>query len=118
MKKKLGSLLIAVTFVMSLGLAGCSSDKKAGTSDTGKKDVVVGFIYVGPVGDEGWTYSHDVARKELEKQLGVKTMLKESVKEDLAEVEKVCEEMINGGANVIIGTSFGFMDGKIGRAHV
>ena len=38
-------------------------------------------------------------------------MFKESVKEDLAEVEKVCEEMINQGANVIIGTSFGFMDG-------
>ncbi len=49
--------------------------------------------------------------KNLKKRLGVKTIFKESVKEDLAEVEKACEEMINQGANVIVGTSFGFMDG-------
>lgn len=111
MKKKLGSLLIAFTLIMSLVLVGCGSETKTETKGTESKEITVGFIYVGPVGDEGWTYSHDVARKELEKQLGVKTMLKESVKEDLAEVEKVCEEMINQGATVIIGTSFGFMDG-------
>ena len=111
MKKKLGSLLIAFTLIMSLALVGCGSETKTETKETESKEITVGFIYVGPVGDEGWTYSHDVARKELEKQLGVKTMLKESVKEDLAEVEKVCEEMINQGATVIIGTSFGFMDG-------
>ncbi|MBU3143510.1 BMP family ABC transporter substrate-binding protein [Clostridium sp. CF012] len=111
MKKKISSLLIAFTFVISLGLVGCSSEKKVETKVSEKKAIAVGFIYVGPVGDEGWTYSHDVARKELEKQLGVKTLSKESVKEDLAEVEKVCEEMINQGANVIVGTSFGFMDG-------
>ncbi|MGH4123062.1 MAG: BMP family ABC transporter substrate-binding protein [Clostridium sp.] len=111
MKKKLGSLLIAFTLIMSIALVGCGSEKKTETKDTAKKEIKVGFIYVGPIGDEGWTYSHDVARKELEKQLGVKTLSKESVKEDLAEVEKVCEEMINGGANVIVGTSFGFMDG-------
>ena len=111
MKKKLGSLLMAFTLIMSLALVGCGSEKKTETKGTEKKEVTVGFIYVGPVGDEGWTYSHDVARKELEKQLAVKTMFKESVKEDLAEVEKVCEEMINQGSNVIVGTSFGFMDG-------
>jgi basic membrane protein A len=92
-------------------LVGCGSDTKTETKTDEKKEIKVGFIYVGPVGDEGWTYSHDVARLELEKQLGVKTIIKESVKEDLAEVEKTCEEMINQGANVIVGTSFGFMDG-------
>lgn len=111
MKKKLGSLLVAFTLTMSLVLTGCTGGPKTGAPGTDKKPVVIGFIYVGPVGDEGWTYSHDVSRKEIEKQLGVKTMLRESVKEDLAEVEKVCEDMINQGANVIIGTSFGFMDG-------
>ena len=111
MKKKLGSLLIAFTLITSLALVGCSSEKKTETKVSENKEIKVGFIYVGPVGDEGWTYSHDVARKELEKQLGVKTLFKESVKEDLAEVEKTCEDMINQGANVIVGTSFGFMDG-------
>lgn len=116
MNKKLGSLIVAFTLVMSLVLTGCSSTPKTETPKaeipaSEKKPLSIGFIYVGPVGDEGWTYSHDVSRKELETQLGVKTMLRESVKEDLAEVEKVCEDMINQGANVIIGTSFGFMDG-------
>jgi len=117
MKKKLGSILVALTMVMPLILTGCSSaaktETKTGTVAETKAvaPVVVGFLYVGPVGDEGYTYSHDVGRKELEKATGVKTLLKESVKEDLAEVEKACEEMINQGANVIVGTSFGFMDG-------
>lgn len=110
MKKKLGSLLMAVTLIMSLVLVGCS-EKKTETKVEKNKSLKVGFLYVGPIGDGGWNYSHDVARKELEKQLSVKTLYKESVKEDLAEVEKVCEEMIGGGANVIVGTSFGFMDG-------
>ena len=92
MKKKLGSLLIVFTLIMSLALVGCGAEKKTETKATEKKEITVGFIYVGPVGDEGWTYSHDMGRKELVKQLGVKTMIKESVKEDLAEVEKVCEE--------------------------
>jgi len=116
MKKKLGSLLIAFTLITSLALVGCSSEKKTETKVSENKEIKVGFIYVGPVGDEGWTYSHDVARKELEKQLGVKTLFKESVKEDLAEVEKTCEDMINQGANVIVGTSFGFMDGMAASA--
>ncbi|MGK0465927.1 BMP family ABC transporter substrate-binding protein [Clostridium sp.] len=116
MRKKLGSLLIAVTLIMSLMLVGCGSNTKTETKTDEKKEMKVGFIYVGPVGDGGWTYSHDVARLELEKKTGVKTVFLESVKEDLAEVEKVCEDMINGGATVIIGTSFGFMDGMVASA--
>jgi len=116
MKKKLASLLLAFTLITTLALAGCSSNKKTETKVDEKKKITVGFIYVGPIGDGGWNYSHDVARKELEKQLGVKTLYKESVKEDLAEVQKVCEEMINGGANVIVGTSFGFMEGMAASA--
>jgi len=116
MKKKLGSLLLAVTLVASLALAGCSSGaKKSVTKDT-KKPVVVGFIYVGPIGDGGYTYSHDQGRLALQKQLGVKTLYKESVKENVADVEQTCEEMINQGANVIVGTSFGFMDGMVASA--
>jgi len=115
MKKKLGSLLLAVTLITSLALVGCGSEKKSETKAT-KKAVVVGFIYVGPIGDEGYTYAHDMGRKALEKQLGVKTLYKESVKENVADVQQVCEQMINQGANVIVGTSFGFMDGMVASA--
>ncbi|MBU3110899.1 BMP family ABC transporter substrate-binding protein [Clostridium lacusfryxellense] len=111
MKKKLGSLIMAVTLIMSLALVGCSGDKKTETKTGTEKPLTVGFLYVGPIGDEGYTFSHDAGRLALEKETGVKTIFKESVKEDLAEVQKACEEMINQGANVIVGTSFGFMDG-------
>lgn len=41
------------------------------------KDLKVAFVYVGPVGDGGWTYSHDLGRKHLE-SLGAKTTYVES----------------------------------------
>ena len=43
----------------------------------------VGFIYVGPVGDLGWSYQHDVGRKAMEKALGgkVETTFLENVPE-------------------------------------
>lgn len=74
-----------------------------------KKKIKVGFIYVGPVGDGGWSFSHDLGRKYLEKELGVETILQESVPEG-PEVEKVVNDMVDQGCNVIFATSFGFMD--------
>ena len=122
MKKIIGLML---TLILALGglLTGCSSKDDKGntaTPDTSKK-VKVGFIYVGPIGDGGYTFAHDQGRLFLEKELGnkVETVFKESVKEDTAEVDKACEEMINNGVTVIIGTSFGFMDGmaKSAKKH-
>lgn len=112
MSKKILSLLLATLMMITLVLTGCGK-KEEDSSNTGSKDskVKVGFLYVGPVSDEGWTYSHDEGRKALVKELGVETTYVESVKEDLAEVERVCEQLISQGCNVIIGTSFGFMDG-------
>lgn len=109
--KKLTNTIIAVMMILSITLVGCKGSTSG--SDSSKKDkaVKVGFLYVGPVGDGGFTFSHDQGRLYLEKETGVKTIIKESVKEDKAEVIKVCEDMINQGCNVIIGTSFGFMDG-------
>lgn len=69
----------------------------------------VGFIYVGPVGDGGWTFAHDEARIFLEEEMGIETLYKESVPEG-PEVEKVLTDMIDQGATVIFSTSFGYMD--------
>lgn len=93
-----------------------STEKLENTSEgkesNGEK-LKVGFLYVGPIGDGGYTYAHDQGRLYLEKQLGdkVETTYKESVKEDDAEVEQVIEDMINNGVKVIFGTSYGFMNG-------
>lgn len=106
--KKFFSLVLTLVMATSLLLTGCGEESKTAKKDG---DIKVGFLYVGPIGDGGWSYSHDLGRLYLEKELKVKTIYRESVKEDVAEVQKVVEDMINQGANVIIGTSFGFMDG-------
>ena len=125
--KKIMGLIISLMLVMSLVLTGCASstsstDNKSGTAPTSAaKKIKVGFLYVGPVGDGGYTYAHDQGRLYLEKNLGdkVETTIKESVKEDTAEVDKACEQMISTGVTVIVGTSFGFMDGldKSAKKH-
>ncbi len=74
----------------------------------------VGFIYVGPIGDYGWTHAHDVARKIVEKTLPVETMYVESVPE--GGVEPFIDRLIARGAQVVFTTSFGFMDGTLAAA--
>jgi len=74
----------------------------------------VGFIYVGPIGDYGWTHAHDQARRIVEQKLPVQTMYVESVPE--AQVQPFIEKLIQQGARVVFTTSFGFMDGTLEMA--
>jgi basic membrane protein A len=67
----------------------------------------VAFIYVGPIGDAGWTYQHDQARRHLERTLGVQTRYVESVPET-AEVARVMEQFIRQGYRIIFATAFGY----------
>lgn len=73
--------------------------------------VKVGFVYVGPVGDSGWTFQHDVARKQMEAALKgkVTTQFVENVPEG-ADSERVIREMAQSGTKVIFATSFGYMN--------
>ena len=72
-------------------------------------DTKVGFVYVGPVGDHGWSYQHDQSRQALEKALGVKTTFVESVPEG-ADAERVITQLATAGNDVIFTTSFGYMN--------
>ncbi|MFL6665085.1 MAG: BMP family ABC transporter substrate-binding protein [Rhizobacter sp.] len=71
----------------------------------------IAFAYVGPVGDGGWTFAHDNARKALEKELGdkVTTSFTENVKEG-PDAERVLRDMVGQGNKLIFGTTFGYMD--------
>ncbi len=73
--------------------------------------VKAGFIYVGPVGDLGWSFQHDQGRLQVEADLGdsVETVFVESVPEG-ADAERVLTQMALDGANIIFTTSFGYMD--------
>lgn len=67
------------------------------------------FIYVGPIGDFGWSYQHDQGRLDVEKKLGVETAYLESVPEG-ADAERAIERFARSGCNIIFTTSFGYMD--------
>ncbi len=71
----------------------------------------VGFVYVGPVGDSGWTFQHDLGRRQMEANLKgkVTTRFVENVPEG-ADSERVIREMAQSGAKVIFATSFGYMN--------
>ena len=74
----------------------------------------VGFVYVGPIGDHGWTHGHDLGRKAVEKKFGdkVKTTYVENVAEG-PDAERVIRQLAAGGHRLIFTTSFGFMNPTI-----
>jgi len=78
----------------------------------------VGFVYVSPVGDAGWTYQHDLGRKEMEKAMAgkVTTSFVENVPEG-ADAERVIRGMVTGGAKIVFTTSFGYMNPTEKVAH-
>ena len=73
--------------------------------------IKVGFIFVGPVGDHGWTYMHDQGRLAVEKAFGdkVETTYLESVKYG-PDAERAIRAMATDGADIIFATSFGYME--------
>ncbi|AUG55199.1 BMP family ABC transporter substrate-binding protein [Thalassospira marina] len=74
----------------------------------------VGFVYVGPVGDFGYSYQHDQGRKAVEEKFGdkVKTSFVENVPEG-ADAERVIRQLAQTGHELIFTTSFGFMNPTI-----
>ncbi|MCV2893688.1 BMP family ABC transporter substrate-binding protein [Lentibacter sp. XHP0401] len=99
---------LLATAAVALGLA---------TSAFAQDKTKVGFVYVGPVGDGGWTYEHNKARLAVEAEFGdkVETTFVESVPEG-ADAERVMTQMALQGADLIFTTSFGYMDPTINVA--
>jgi basic membrane protein A len=124
----------AAAGVIALGLiaASCGDDDDGGSANTtapggsaptsespgGGEATKVAFVYVGPIGDAGWTKKHDDGRLALEAALGdkVETTFLESVPEG-AESEAVFERLAREGNKVIFGTSFGYMDQMLAVAE-
>ena len=71
----------------------------------------IAFTYIGPVGDGGWTFAHDNARKAVEKEFGDKvvTSFVEKVPES-ADAERVFRDLAGQGNKLIFGTTFGYME--------
>jgi basic membrane protein A len=97
-------LIALATLAVSLGLAAAAPARA-------EEPLKVGFIYVGPVGDAGWTYAHDQGRLAMEKNLAgkVKSTYVESVPEG-ADAERVIRKLAADGNKLIFTTSFGYMN--------
>jgi simple sugar transport system substrate-binding protein len=92
-------------------LASAAFALTVGTSAQAADPVTAGFIYVGPIGDGGWTYEHNKGREAVDAAFGdkVKTIYQESVPEG-ADAERAITQMALSGADIIFTTSFGYMD--------
>ncbi len=90
--------------VATLALAGMPAQGQDGPTK-------VGFVYVGPIGDHGWTYRHDIGRQAIEAEFGdkVETSFVESVSEG-PDAERVIRQLASDGHDLIFTTSFGFMN--------
>ncbi len=76
----------------------------------------IAFVYVGPIGDYGWSHAHDVGRRYIESVFRdkIETYYVESVEEP--KVYDVLRKLVGEGYKVIFTTSFGFMDGTLRAA--
>jgi simple sugar transport system substrate-binding protein len=118
---KLTFKIAALTAVASAALVGCGKKEEpapapapaaAASAPAPKPEPLkIAFAYVGPVGDGGWTFAHDNARKALEKEFGdkIQTSFVENVPES-ADAERVIRDMATQGNKLIFGTTFGYME--------
>jgi simple sugar transport system substrate-binding protein len=104
----IGVIGVAVLAIV-LYLSGVLTPKEAPKPEVASAADNVGFVYVSPVGDAGWTYQHDLGRLQMEEQTGVTSNLVENVAEGAA-AERVINEMAKRGDKVIFATSFGYMN--------
>ena len=97
-------------------LAGLAMSLVVATA-SGADKLKVGFIYIGPIGDHGWTYEHDQGRLAVEEAFGdqVETIYVENVAEG-PDAERVITRLARQGAGIIFTTSFGYMDPTINVA--
>ncbi len=94
-----GLVIIGLGLILATGMA-FAADKK----------LKAGFVYVGPVGDYGWSHAHDMGRKFAEQQLPwLETVYIESVAE--ADSARIIDRFVQGeNVDVVFTTSFGYME--------
>ncbi|MCY4482244.1 MAG: BMP family ABC transporter substrate-binding protein [Spirochaetaceae bacterium] len=97
--RKVFALIVSLALLLSISTIAFGDELK------------VGFIYVGPIGDHGWTYQHHQGLLAVEEEFGdrVETIYVENVAEG-PDAERAITRLARQGAGLIFTTSFGFMD--------
>ncbi len=108
--------VVALSALAAAALTACGKKEEASKpaeapAAAKPEPLKIAFAYVGPVGDGGWTFAHDNARKALEAEFGdkIQTSFVESVPEG-ADAERVFRDMAAQGNKLVFGTSFGYME--------
>ena len=100
-----------MTIRSKLGAAAAAFILIVGVPPAAQAQLKVGFVYVGPIGDHGWSYEHNQGRLAIEKALGdkVTTTYVEKVPEG-ADAQRVISKLASSGHGLIFTTSFGYMN--------
>lgn len=106
LKQMKRTLCAAVAFGLATTL-GVASAQEGLTLD---KPAKIAMLYISPRNDGGWTQAFDEARQKLEAELDTKIQYVESVPENASSIRPAVDRLIQRGANVIIGTAFGYSD--------
>ncbi len=128
-KRRLMQLAALSALSAAALLAGCGKKEEpaapvaaapASAPPPAAEPLKIGFIYVGPVGDAGWSFAHDNGRKAIEAKFGdkIKTSYVEKVPEG-PDAERVLRDLVAQGNKLIFATSFGFGDAmeKVAKDH-
>ncbi|MBB6479549.1 BMP family ABC transporter substrate-binding protein [Spirochaeta isovalerica] len=115
--KKIYALMLALLLATGTLFASGGQEGAAADDQGGEEKVKVGFVYIGPAGDFGWTYAHEQGRLYLEQQLPwVETVTVESVPE--GDAVRFIDRMVQQQkCDVIFTTSFGYMDDTVQAAE-
>ena len=112
--------MVALSAVSIATLAACGKKEEAAPAPAAAPaaeapaqtdPLKVGFVYVSPIGDGGWTFQHDLGRKAVQEKFGdkVETTFVESVAEG-PDAERVMRDMAAQGNKLIFATSFGYQE--------
>jgi simple sugar transport system substrate-binding protein len=115
MSKRSVLKLAAITTVAAAALVGCGKKEEKAAAPAAKPEPLkAAWIYVGPVGDAGWSFAHDQGRKAVEAKFGdaVKTTFVEKVPYG-ADAERVIRDLAQQGNKIIFATSFGYMEAML-----
>lgn len=103
--------LVALVLVILMLFSACGGSQPTPTASTQEK-FKVAFVYVGPVGDLGWSYAHEQGRQALDRLPNIESTYSELVAEG-SDAARVIRDYAEQGYDMIFATSFGYMDSVI-----